>query len=210
MTYEIANTTLEIDGLYFKIDIEPDEGSGRPWEECDGHGPVREIQNREDKRAGERILQLGNRGCYSWAYDWQGAMEQAKQDGWGLSDKPDDWDTLTKPQQCELAVQQDFDFLKAWCEDDWVWSRIHVIRMAYADYDEAILSLLKGQTPDLVETDDDDYLGSVEFWQNYDVLDKKNAYAMETAREMAGSLAQAFRKEQTEAQYWAERGAVTV
>jgi hypothetical protein len=68
----------------------------QPWEECDGHGPVREEHGARysspwthgtGKRAGEVEL------CYeegtSWFYDVQAALKQARREGWGLSPERD-------------------------------------------------------------------------------------------------------------------------
>lgn len=54
-----------------------DCGNYTPWKNEDGHGSVRHLRDRGDKRPGERPLGEG------WFYDWQEAIETAKRDKWG-------------------------------------------------------------------------------------------------------------------------------
>lgn len=67
--------------LTVKARIEYDEDMGPPWKEHDGHGPVSEWTSRS-KRPGERVL-CEDRGSKRY-YDWQAAIQQAKDDGWGF------------------------------------------------------------------------------------------------------------------------------
>lgn len=121
--------TIELKGLTFRVDIRHDDSMGAPWDEHDGHGPVREARyeyrSRIAKQPGERVLHT-ERG-YAWVYDWQGAMTLAKRDGWGLG--PDDLAALAKklgrdPLPGEIrvaAVQGDFDYCRGYLEGDWHW-----------------------------------------------------------------------------------------
>jgi hypothetical protein len=88
-------------GLRFRVHIEQDDDHEAPWECEDGHGPVRHVRSRDDKRAGERIMPSHTDGY--WLYDWQEASKLAKRDGWGGDD----------------PVQADFDRLRGWLNGDW-------------------------------------------------------------------------------------------
>jgi hypothetical protein len=110
-------------GFRFKISIDTDHDMAPPWKEHDCHGDVREVRavhNRPSKRPGERIL-YEHRDNY-WLYDWQGAIRKAKKEGWGLWKK----EALTKGQIRALAVQQDFDRLRGWLNDEWTWTGVGV------------------------------------------------------------------------------------
>lgn len=100
------------DGLTARVTIECDQGSGPPWKESDGHGPVSDWTTR-DKRPGERVL-CEDRHSKRF-YDWATAIKEAKRDGW---DAPP-YKTGTKGEQAERAVEADFQFLKDWCDDRW-------------------------------------------------------------------------------------------
>lgn len=207
MSYTLHEEKIEANGLTFAVQIKIDQDSRQPWKECDGHGPVREVSTsytgRLSKAPGERILHHGDRGCYSWAYDWAGAIRLAEKDGWGISEdkRPANWDQLTKRQQTELAVQSDFDFLKAWCDEDWVWSGVCVTLMV--EDDDGDLVRYKGPL------DCSDSLWSVEFWQYEDLDSDKNKYAKEIALEMVESISKRYHAEEAERQACEERDIVT-
>lgn len=210
MRETLEETMAEVDGLTFKVSIERDDDSRRPWEECHGYGPVREAKRnfydpKIQKAPGERVLHTGDYGSYSWVYDWNGALALAEKDGWGVSEenRPGNWDSLTKAQQREVAVQRDFDFLKAWCEDEWVWCGVCVTLM------------IEDDEGDLVEYDGPltskfhDSLWGVEYWQYGMRLPEKNSHVKEIIQDLCTGVASVYLKEQAEAQYWAERGEVT-
>lgn len=205
----LDTTTINAHGLTFRVSVERDDDCERPWKCCDGHGPVREGSRSDygrhiSKRAGEVILHQGDRNRYSWVYDWAGALKLAAKDGWGVSPehRPAMWDTLTAKQQTEVAVQRDFDYLKAWCEDEWVYAGVYVQLM------------IEDEDGDLVDYDGPlqfDYaIWGVEFWQMYSLSKAKNKYAMEIASERIDSIAKKYRAEQAEAQACAERDIMTV
>ena len=110
-------------GLWIKITLNRDDDMGPPWEEHDGHGPVSEWTSR-DKRPGERVLSShwhGDNPSRRY-YDVEEATEIAKRDGWGIHpDSVDDYDSLTRGQIVAKAVENDFKFLKGWCNDEWYW-----------------------------------------------------------------------------------------
>lgn len=125
MTTPYYTETTVIDGYTVKINCFHDSDMGPPWEEHEGHGPVSKWTQR-DKRPGERVL-CQERNNYRF-YDFQGAIAQAKSEGWGIG--PDEESALEKelgrkPSKTETivaAVEHDFKRLKAWCNDEWFWT----------------------------------------------------------------------------------------
>jgi len=114
--------TIQRDGRTFRVASTRDDSMGAPWEEHDGHGKVREIRQRDEKRAGERII--ANYRGQRWAYDIAGAMVLAKRDGWGIGD--DERAALARrlgraPTAGEVraaAVESDYQFCAGWLRDD--------------------------------------------------------------------------------------------
>ena len=172
MTLEFKN--MEVQGLRFSVELTVDD-MGRPWEWSDGHGPVRSA-HLGPKKPHERALSK------YWMYDWKGALELAKKDSWGSSSLPVG---LTASQELEHLVQQDFNYLKAWCDDDWCYSCVQVTLLKDSDYSET--------------------LGGVEYWHY-----KDNHYADSIASELAEDLAKQYVQEQSEKAYWESRDVVTV
>lgn len=210
MSYTLEETTVEHMGLTFKVTVEQDTDTGRPWQEHDGHGPVREGHRSDyyrgiEKTPGERVLFAGDRNQYTWLYDWAGAVKLAEKDGWGVSEdrRPANWETLTKGQQRELAVQSDFDFLKAWCDEEWVWAGVVVTLM------------VEGKGGDLVEYDGPlagtfhDSLWATEYWQYEGLKGAKNSHIKEVIDELIGGVAKAYLKEAAEKLACEERDIVT-
>lgn len=114
-----AYFSLDIHGVRFAVDIASDNTTGPPWEECDGHGPVR---SGEGKHPGERLL--GTSEHYrmnQYFYDWAEATKIAARDSWGVAPdrRPANWESLTAKQRAALAVQHDFEFLRGWVNGDW-------------------------------------------------------------------------------------------
>ena len=109
--------TGEIDGFTITARIVRDDDMGSPWEEHDGHGPVSEWTNRP-KRPGELVL-LRDHDFYRY-YDVAEATKIAKRDGW---DAPP-YRQGTPDEQAYRAVKRDYEYLRAWCNDDWYWCGI--------------------------------------------------------------------------------------
>lgn len=101
-------------GYSAEIEIERDEGTGEPWKEHDGHGPVSEWTTR-DKNPGERVL-VTDRNHRRY-YDWAEAIKIAKRDGWDA----EPYGKGTKGEQAARAVERDYEYLRAWCNDEWHW-----------------------------------------------------------------------------------------
>jgi hypothetical protein len=132
--------TLEFKGHMFKVRIEHDDSMGEPWKEHDGHGIVSDWVNR-DKRPGERVLN-SDRGSKR-LYDFQESVKIAKRDGWGLGDE--ELAKLTarlgrKPTSKEVtqqAVENDYEFLRSWCNDQWHWVGV-IVTMLTDDDEETV------------------------------------------------------------------------
>jgi hypothetical protein len=165
--------TLELKGLTFRVDIRPDDSMGAPWDEHDGHGPVRyeraPTSRDAAKSPGERVL-CQDRGT-TWLYDWQGAMRLAKRDGWGLS--PEDRSVLAKrlgrdpvPGEVRVAaVQRDYDYCRQYLEGYWYWCGVVVT---------------------LLDTDGEATRETESLWG---MESEPGTYLEETARELAAEIA---------------------
>ena len=113
------------DGRDFRASIYPDENSGAPWTDECGHGPVRRIRSRDEKRPGEVILGDGpDRRTYGFAYDVQAAQRIALRDGWCFEGA--DLAVMTKRQIAAEAVQRDIKRLEGWARGDWFYVGVAV------------------------------------------------------------------------------------
>lgn len=117
-------------GHTFRVHIKQDDRNDPPWEQADGHGPMREVYNyygRPEKRPGEVVLS-SHRGNH-WLYDRQAATAEAIRDGWGVNDaKAEELrrkyrmpNTHTKRGIATLAVLADMEFLAGWLNNDWTY-----------------------------------------------------------------------------------------
>jgi hypothetical protein len=209
-----SGQTFEVEamGFTFRARIEADCGMGEPWKEHDGHGVVSDWTTR-DKRPGEIVLASERRSRRY--YNVQETMKLARRDGWGLGDDdkasllerlrrtrvaqpgaggryilqelPGPWKPLTRAEITVEAVRRDFEQLRRWCDDQWHWVGL-VVELLDADGDavDGVSDSLWG-----MESDADDCL-------------------RETAREMAGGLAQGLVREAAECLYWNQRDVETV
>lgn len=128
---------IEKDGRRFRVNIEPDEYRGPPWENSDGYGVVSEWTSRE-KQPGERILSQ-DRSSKRY-YDIAATMKIAAND-WGLSEEDHTklvaklGRTPTKGEVTAQAVENDFENLRQWCND--VWGYVGVIVTDITDEEDA-------------------------------------------------------------------------
>lgn len=106
--------TCEVGGFTLTARLEDDHGDP-PWEREDGHGPVSDWTSRP-KRPGEWVL-CSDRFSHRY-YDAQAATEQAKAESWGPRDVYT-WATLA--ERAAIAVREDFEVLRAWCNDEWFY-----------------------------------------------------------------------------------------
>jgi hypothetical protein len=177
---------ISVCNLTLRFSLERDDSTEAPWITDCGHGPVSGWTTR-DKEPGERLLASDRRSCRF--YDYAGAMELAKRDGWGL-DRPALAELTRKlgkaptaGQIREASVDADFENLRAWCADEWFYGLVSV---------------------ELVDEDDceiaSDCLGGVESCGDY---------WRECAAEMADRLLAEHANESAERESWACRDSVT-
>lgn len=152
-------------GLLFRVTIEHDEDAGAPWENSDGHGPVSDWVTR-DKRPGELVLN-SDRGSRRF-YDYAAAVALAKRDGWDAAPYGEPGET--KGQRAARAALSDFEYLRAWCADDW---RYVVVGLQVIDETGRALTHSHGATCA--------YLGGVE--------DRDGDYIREVVRNLAEEIA---------------------
>lgn len=125
--------TFERYGLTFRVVIEPDDGMKTPWEEHDGHGAVSDHKPRRNKKPGEVWLCSDEGRDSHRFYDWEGAIEKAKNEGWGIGVSEIlalAWRLKRYPTAKQIrveAVRRDFEHLKAWCNDEWYWVRVGLV-----------------------------------------------------------------------------------
>ena len=88
MSDAIKTYVFEHKGKLFCARVFDDENHGKPWEEYDGHGVIRELKRREQKKEGEIVLY--DRFTIRYAYDWDATLVVAERDGWNaeLYDAP--------------------------------------------------------------------------------------------------------------------------
>ncbi len=201
MSEHYHSEIIEVQTRKFEVRFYPDYDCGCPWENSDAHGPVRLLHSREDKRPGERIITSGESNSYAWAYDIQAAINLAKKDGWGLSDKARAELVArlkrepTKGELVAAAVASDFEFLNGWVNGEW-----HYMGVTVSPVDKHS------------NVDDSDQYGYA-LWG----VESKGDYWREVAAELANEIINADKKafvcrmrEARERKYWASRGVVTV
>lgn len=129
--------TRKADGsrVTYAIAFVPDSDMGPPWEEHDGHGIIREVSRREEKRPGERLFGSDERHARLYAYDIALTTLRARLDGWNtgaeyraalaakLGRVP------TARQIAAEAVEGDFERMRAWTRDEWEWIGICLVEM---------------------------------------------------------------------------------
>ena len=164
-------TTITRHGLTFRVTIEHDTDHGAPWENEDGHGPVTDWEHR-DKRPGELVLDSDGRA--KRFYDFAEACRIAQRDGW---DAPP-YKTGTARQRAARAARADFDYLRAWCRDDWHYVGV-IVTLLDEDGDEVDSASLWG-----VEDSDSAYVDEVAA----DLADELAASAADTLRAKAARL----------------------
>lgn len=101
-----------------------DQDTGPSWENGDGYGivsdwrPYSEHYSGGDYKApGERVLCKDDRGGSARFYDVQASTKKAREEGWGCG--VDAHEHKTEGEKTACAVEQDFQFHRAWCEDRW-------------------------------------------------------------------------------------------
>lgn len=116
------NITITIDNLdmTFAVEIHTDDDMPAPWDHCDGHGPVTGWLSR-NKRPDELVLNT-DRGQKRF-YNFKEACAIALRDGWGCKELDG---TETPRQKAAKAAMADFEYLRAWCNNDWSYVGVTV------------------------------------------------------------------------------------
>ena len=140
--------TFEYRGHTFRVTMERDDCISEPWKEYDGHGPVSEWVTRA-KGPGERILATDR--CHHRFYDFAEAIKIAKHDQWRCQHGRTDHATVGELAHC--AVEQDYDRLHRWCQDDWCYV-VLTVKLLDDDGNETI----EDETIGGVESDSGDYM----------------------------------------------------
>lgn len=181
--------TFTHEGMRFIVRFEHDADSGAPWDGCDGRGLVRKstsphYDGKSDKRPGERPMNQPDRNEYQFYYDWRETLKIAKRDGWNT-------EPFDAPNPAVRAVQADFDYLRAWLNDDWQYVGVVVQRIG---------------------ADDEPIGESVSLWGVETCKDYHCAAAHELAEALAHAARETWRKalhEARERNYWAARDVQT-
>jgi hypothetical protein len=150
--------TFDHRGYTFRVTFTPDQDAEPPWQQADGHGIVSDWTTR-DKAPGERVLATDH--TRSMFYDVAATLKIARRDGWGPSG--DARPAETARQRTARAVEEDFEYLRLWCADQWQYVGVTVCQV---DDDD-------------ICTDVDTSLWGVETF---------NDYHMTVARELADDL----------------------
>lgn len=122
--FEYQPPVIDTDPIMIRCEIHYDECSGAPWEENDGHGLVSGWERRA-KRPGELVLNDDGRGNKRF-YDWQESVKIARRDGWCC------W---RNGEELNEAVRRDYEYLRAWCNDEWYYVGVVVFPLT-VDGDE--------------------------------------------------------------------------
>lgn len=110
---------IERDGVTLEMETRPDQLTGPPWKEWDGHGPVSEWRSLGSQTIGERLLvQDRGSGCF---YDYDAAVEAALRDDWDTAPFTAAFPGEQPIRKAMRAAEADFEYLRGWCNDEWCW-----------------------------------------------------------------------------------------
>ena len=110
----IHTDTITEHGNTYRVDHIRDYDMDAPWENSDCHGVITDWVTR-DKKPSELLLSTSR--TFKRFYDVKASIEKATREGWGLSDP----ERLTPKQIIAESVRQDYERLKAWCNDEWFY-----------------------------------------------------------------------------------------
>ena len=72
-----------------------------------------------------------DRNAYQYYYDWAGACKKAREEKWNA-------EPYDAPHQVQRAVQADFDYLKGWINNDWIYVNVTVTLANALEYTQTI------------------------------------------------------------------------
>lgn len=129
--------------LYATLKTEADDDSTPPWKREDGHGDIYEVRPDYVCEQGGPDAPLGTHHIY----DMQESYKIALNEKWGVPN-----DKLTPQEQAREAVQEDYDRMQAWVNDEWRYVNL-VVSITDSDGTEIVTKVLGG-----IEDDNDDYI----------------------------------------------------
>lgn len=129
---------LEVDGFTVMYEFRDDSDHGMPWEDND-EDLVRRAEHPHryqygeggGKKPSERPLNEPDRNHYQYYYNWQRAMQKAKKEKWNT-------EPFDAPNQAERAVQANFDYYKAYLNQEWNYVTITVWLAEHPQYEHAV------------------------------------------------------------------------
>lgn len=118
------------DGFEIEYRFEQDTDSGPPWANPEEDAPLMRYVDRyrkwdNSKRSGERPIEDHRGGTHF--FNWKLATQRARAEKWNA-------EPFDAPNQVERAVQQLFDYYKAYINDDWHYVGIEVRLVLHPQY----------------------------------------------------------------------------
>lgn len=117
--YEGEEVTALPNGWSLVVKVENDQDSGPPWEDCDGMGVIKESRWHPGDSYTDWILNDQHNYRY---FDWKATLPIAIKEG--LDAPP--YRTGNKREQAMRAMKRTYEFLRAWCNDEWYYVGIIV------------------------------------------------------------------------------------
>ena len=111
--YEGEETTTLPNGWSLVVKIENDNTYNPLWEDCDSMGVVKESRGHPGDSYTDWIMN-SDRGWYRY-YDWKATLPVAIREGWGAPP----YRTGSKQEQAMRAMKRTYEYLRAWCNDEW-------------------------------------------------------------------------------------------
>lgn len=147
MSDVIRTETIEHGGYSFRVEHVADNDHGAPWLNEDGHGVISDWTTR-DKSPGELVLN-SDRSSKRF-YDFAETCRIALRDGWGARDAEPG---MSKRQIAALAAREDYERMRAWCNDEWHYVGVVVTLLDIEGNETDAVQSLWG-----IESDAGDYL----------------------------------------------------
>ena len=125
--------TVENNGRTYRVTIEQDDTDDAPWERSEGMIDVDRVSHNygafigPSKKPSEYVFHRGDRWRYSYVVDMPRAIEKALSESWGVSKAVQSGVALakgrpmTKREIALYAVNQNIEFMRGWCADEWTY-----------------------------------------------------------------------------------------
>ena len=158
-TYGVTAVSDSVEGMQFRVEIKDDYDHEAPWDSGDGQGIVSDW-TRHEKKPGERVLSTD--GQSKRYFDFAATVEKAKRESWGVSDEARAVLVKQLGRPCSpgeiavAAVEQNYKWFKAWCDDEWRYVGVVLERYDDAREDYVVIDATWG-----IESDCEEYLCEV-------------------------------------------------